>query len=221
MPLEVIGAGHGRTGTFTLKTALDRLGLGPCYHMSECVVHEHFAVWERVFDDKEPMDWEEVFKGYRSTCDAPSIFVYRELAERYPNAKVVLTVRDPESWWRSVSATVHAGRKSSESTHASVNRVFAKAEQYRKRHGGPPDFVHLDHDEAIAAFNRHSEEVRRRIAPERLLVYEVKQGWEPLCKFLGVPVPATPFPVTNSTEDYLTRMRSMTAQGTGPGSSSS
>jgi hypothetical protein len=89
MPLEVIGAGHGRTGTNSFKTALNELGFGPCHHMRELIFQhpERFALWERVFDDKEPVDWEEVFLGYRSTIGAPSVLVYRELAEQYPKAK--------------------------------------------------------------------------------------------------------------------------------------
>jgi Sulfotransferase domain len=204
MPLKVIGAGQGRTGTHSLKLALNQLGFGPCHHMTECIQHpEQFAMWERVFETKAPVDWEEVFRGYRSTCDAPSVLVYRELAKHYPEAKVILTVRDPESWWRSVSATIHAGRKLDQSAESPINRMFAKARVYLARHGGAPDFVELDHEAAIAAFNRHTEEVRRVIPPERLLVYEANQGWEPLCKFLSVPLPATPFPLTNTTEQFL------------------
>lgn len=214
MPLEVIGAGQGRTGTHSLKLALEQLGFGPCDHMSELIFQhpERFRLWERVFEDEEPVDWEEVFRGYRSTVDAPSVFVYRALAELYPKGKVILTVRDPESWWRSASETVHASRKFGQSAESPINRLMARAEAYRKRHGGPPDFLGLDHDAAIAAFNRHNEEVRRVISPERLLVFEVKQGWVPLCQFLNVPVPATPFPLTNTTEEFQAFTRSLAAQ---------
>jgi hypothetical protein len=126
---------------------------------------------------------------------------------------VILTVRDPESWWRSAEATVHASLRSNELADSPLSRMNAKAKTYRKQHGGAPDVVGLDHDAAIAEFNRHNEEVRRVIPPERLLVFEVKQGWTPLCKFLGVPVPATPFPLTNTTDDYQALVRNLTAQG--------
>jgi Sulfotransferase domain len=128
MPLEVIGAGQGRTGTHSLKIALEQLGFGPCHHMMECIMHpEQFATWERVFEEKESVDWEEIFDGYRSTCDAPSLVVYRELADHYPDAKVILTMRNPESWWRSASATVHASRKFSQTSDSPINRMMEGA----------------------------------------------------------------------------------------------
>ena len=214
MPLEVIGAGSPRTGTASLKVALEQLGFGPCHHMGECFAHpEQFALWERVFEEKEPVDWEVVLKGYRSACDAPSVIVYRELAERYPKAKVILTTRDPESWWRSASATIISPeRQLGGAPDTPMVRMIGKAMAYRARHGVPPARM-SDREGAIAEFNRHNDEVRRAIAPERLLVYEVKQGWEPLCKFLGVPVPDTPFPLTNTTEEFQTRIRNLSAQG--------
>jgi len=215
MPLEVIGAGQGRTGTHSLKVALEQLGFGPCHHMIELVQHpEQFAIWERVFEEKERPDWETVFKGYRSACDAPSVLVYKELAKRYPNAKVIHTVRDPESWWRSASATVlNARRNFAELRDTPMARMFEKAAGYRARHGGAADILQLDHETAIAEFNRHNEEVAKVIEPERLLVYEVKQGWAPLCKFLGVPIPSTSFPLTNTTEEFQARLRNLNAQG--------
>ena len=213
MPLKVIGAGQGRTGTMSLKHALERLGFGPCHHMIELIQHpEQFPIWERVFEEKEPTDWEQVFSGYRSTCDAPSVMVYKELAARYPEAKVVHTVRDPESWWRSASATVlNARRNFAALSDTPMAAMFKKASAYRARHGGPPDILALDREAAIAEYNRHNAEVARVIPPERLLVYEVKQGWEPLCKFLGVPVPEAPFPLTNTTEEFQARLRNINA----------
>jgi len=213
MPLEVIGAGSPRTGTASLKVALEQLGFGPCHHMGECFAHpEQFALWERVFEEKEPVDWEVVLKGYRSACDAPSVIVYRELAERYPKAKVILTTRDPESWWRSTQATVtqasaHAAQVGPENP---VVKMMIKLTEYRARRGiGRP----MEHDAAIADFRRHNEEVRRVIAPERLLVFEAKQGWAPLCKFLNVPVPDAPFPHANTTEQFQAGMRERLAKG--------
>jgi Sulfotransferase domain len=213
MPLKVIGAGLGRTGTMSLKYALEQLGFGPCHHMIELIGHpEQFKTWERVFDD-EPLDWEDVYAGYNSAVDAPTCFVYRALAERYPGAKVILTVRDPESWWRSASATVMANfRQADEQSSGQQDaeqpmvKMQAKLAGYLARRGSPRGRP-TDHDGAIAQFERHNAEVRRVIAPERLLVYEVKQGWAPLCAFLGVPVPGAPFPHSNTTEEFLTRVR--------------
>ncbi len=137
MPLNVIGAGIGRTGTQSLKFALEQLGAGPCHHMIEVFRHpEQFALWEQVFDER-PLDWEEVFAGYRSSCDAPSVFVYRELAEHYPSAKVILTTRDPESWWRSASATI-ISQSERTTGHAPqgdtpLEKMMAKAKAYQAR----------------------------------------------------------------------------------------
>src|ERR1700761_9233565 len=106
MSLQVIGAGFGRTGTMTLKTALEQLGLGPCHHMYEVILHpEQAPFWERATRG-ENVDWEEVFANYRSSCDWPSCAFYKELAERYPQAKVILTLRDPKAWFKSVSNTI-------------------------------------------------------------------------------------------------------------------
>jgi len=147
MPLNVIGAGIGRTGTQSLKFALEQLGAGPCHHMIEVFRHpEQFALWEQVFDER-PLDWEDVFAGYRSSCDAPSAFVYRELAERYPDAKVILTTRDPESWWRSASATILSVRRATGKApqDTPLGKMMAKATAYQARRGVvrdlPTDFT--------------------------------------------------------------------------------
>lgn len=207
MPLEVIGAGQGRTGTHSLKLALERLGVGPCHHMSELIQHpEQVSGWEDVFEDR-PVDWEEIFKGYRSAADAPTCFVYKELAERYPNAKLILTVRDPEAWWRSADATIMSGelRALQGATSHPMARLGPLIARFRARRG--LSFMReAGRDAAIAEFHRHNEEVQRVIPPERLLVYEVKQGWEPLCRFLGVDIPDTDFPHSNTTAEFRARV---------------
>jgi hypothetical protein len=214
MPLNIIGAGMGRTGTHSLKLALDQLGVGPCHHMIELVQHpEQFALWERVFDE-QPVDWEEVFAGYRSSCDAPSALVYRELSEHYPNAKVILTTRDPESWWRSASATIMSPerRAGGAAQDTQIGKMMAKALAYQARRGVTRDYP-TDLATATAFLQRHNEEVRRVIAPGRLLVYDVKDGWGPLCRFLGLDVPSTPFPRTNTTEEFQARLGRLRPQG--------
>lgn len=207
MPLEVIGAGQGRTGTSSLKLALEQLGFGPCHHMSEIIAHpEQTTQWERVFDDA-PVDWEDVFRGYRSAVDAPTCWVYRELAERYPKAKVILTVREPESWWRSSQATVMSPeiREAQQNTGHPMAKLREKIAGFRARRGLSPRTT--DHDGAIAEFHRHNNEVRQTIAPDRLLTYDAKEGWAPLCAFLNVPIPQTPFPHANTTEEFRARIR--------------
>jgi Sulfotransferase domain len=197
MALDVIGAGLGRTGTTSLKFALEQLGFARCHHMSELIVHpEQSASWERAAAG-EPVDWEEILKGYRATTDWPACHFYKTLAERYPGAKVILSVRDPRRWFESTQATI-------------FNPEFLAATRTRPN-GGFVRNVLLsvfdgrmhDRDHLIEVYERHNAEVRRTIAPERLLVYEVSQGWEPLCRFLGVPVPASPFPRVNTTEDFV------------------
>lgn len=196
MPLEVIGAGLGRTGTTSLKLALERLGFGRCHHMSELILHPETApLWERAAAG-EPVDWEEVLAGYRATVDWPACHFYRELAARYPAARVILTLRDPQSWFRSTQATIlsneHLEAVEERPMAGFVNRAILPMFD-----GRPHDREH-----AIAVFEHHNAQVRRAIAPERLLVYEVAEGWEPLCRFLGVPVPREPFPRANTTEDF-------------------
>jgi hypothetical protein len=213
MPLKVIGAGQGRTGTHSLKLALEQLGLGPCHHMVEVIEHpEQYAYWERVFDD-EPVDWEEVYRGYNSAVDAPTCFVYRELAERYPDAKIILTMRDPEAWVRSTSATIMSPDiwNAQRMAQHPMSRLGPKLAGFHTRRGYPP-LRRDDRNAAIQDFQRHNGEVRKFIPPDRLLVYEVSQGWAPLCKFLGVPVPAEPFPHSNTTEDFRARVLAMTSR---------
>jgi hypothetical protein len=196
MPLALIGAGQGRTGTKSLQSALEELGFGPCYHGGDQVYAYRspgWQLWLRALKG-EPVSWDEVFGTYRATVDSPGCLFYRELAAKYPSAKVILTVRDPDSWFDSIHATF----------------LSPQAIQYFKETMGPEELelfekehfavfgTQLDRDSVIAAYKRHNAEVQRSIASDRLLVYEVTQGWEPLCGFLGVPVPPTPFPHAHS-----------------------
>jgi hypothetical protein len=211
MSLQVIGAGFGRTGTLSLKAALERLGFSPCYHMTEVIAHpEQAGFWDRAARG-ETMDWKDVFSSYKASVDWPSCAFYKELAAYYPKAKVILSLRDPKSWYKSVSETIMR----------SMNGPVVLPDG--RRMGPPGDFVellvgektfHKDFSEAnmIAVYERHNEEVKRTIPPERLLVFEAKQGWEPLCRFLDVPVPSDPYPKSNTTEEFKTRFRAAQQQ---------
>jgi hypothetical protein len=202
MPLSVIGAGFGRTGTLTLKSALEELGFGPCYHMAEVLKNPAAPAWWEAAYDGEAVDWEQVFEGYSATVDWPGATFYRQLAEAYPQAKVVLSVRDPEAWFNSTQATIfndEIQKKFHQITAMiSPGHMQMAAKVVRGRFGGE---IH-DKERLIRAFNEHNGEVRRTIPAERLLVYEVSQGWEPLCAFLEVPVPATPMPSANSSDEF-------------------
>jgi Sulfotransferase domain len=206
MTIKVIGAGFGRTGTSSLKDALEELGFHKCYHMREIIDQpQHAKIWRAAAKGK-PVDWDALFQGYQATVDWPGCTFYRELMQRYPDAKVLLSVRDPERWHASAMNTIYWIRQ---------NSLLA---QLRRFMPGMRDItIMLDdivwdgtfHDRfadkpyAMAVFRQHNEEVKRVVPPERLLVYDVKDGWEPLCRFLGVPVPSDrPFPHTNDTAAF-------------------
>lgn len=194
MTLSVIGAGFGRTGTMSLKLALEQLGFGPCYHMVEVFKNPKAPGYWEAAADREPVDWDEVFAGYGATVDWPNATFYRELAEAYPQAKLVLTVRDPQAWFASTQATIfkHDFNLQPGDFGRMTSKVIGRLFDQRM------------HDEAhcIEVYNRHNETVQRVIPAERLLVYDVSEGWAPLCNFLGAPVPDTPMPKANSTEDF-------------------
>lgn len=194
MTLRVIGAGFGRTGTLSLKLALEQLGFGPCHHMTEVFKNPASIGWWLDAADDKP-DWNRIFHGYDSAVDWPAATFYATLAEVYPDAKVILTERDPEAWFASTQATIFP-RATPPDTDVPFDRMF------RRVIGALFDNRMRDHDHVIDVFNRHNAEVRRRIAPHRLLVYDIAQGWEPLCGFLGVAVPAAAMPKANSREEF-------------------
>lgn len=204
MTLAVIGAGFGRTGTLSLKIALEMLGLGPCYHMMEVFKNPgHAALWSAAADGD--VDWEKLFTGYQSTVDWPSTFFWRELTEVYPNAKVILTLRSTESWIKSTTSTIFKVMAAEDGTeeppHVIGSRNMAKKLVFERTFGGNVE----DHAHLAKVYEAHIEEVKRTISADRLLVYESREGWEPLCKFLGIPVPAMPYPKVNTTEEFQAR----------------
>jgi Sulfotransferase domain len=196
--LEVIGVGYGRTGTLSLKAALERLGFGPCYHAVEFMRHpEHQARWEPAFRGNPR--WAEVFAGYRSTVDFPGTAFWRELVDAYPEAKVILTVRDTEQWYASMRETflAAAGPEGQAPIPSAGGGVFGEGEDWFQMMADLQD-----EQTAIADFERHIDEVRGHVPGHRLLVYEVGQGWKPLCDFLGVHVPDESFPRLNDAEAF-------------------
>ncbi len=212
--MQVIGAGLPRTGTLTQKLALERLGVGPCYHWVNLISDLNAVeLWHRALDGEDVL--EEIFAGHRSTVDWPGGFFYRELAERYPQAKVLLSVREPESWEHSYRETIwNFTRGDSLISHLSDARreVDPRWRRYlelvqrmlwseRSPFGGGDEAAAM-----IAQMRSHNEAVRAAIAPERLLVWQVTEGWEPLCEFLELPVPDEPFPHANDTETFRGRV---------------
>ena len=203
MTLSVVGAGVGRTGTLSLKLALEQLGFAPCYHMKE-IFEKHFdhvAEWERAADGK-PVDWRALFAEYRAAVDFPVAAFYSEIASFFSQSKVILTIRDSEAWYKSFIDTIRMP--------LTVELPPPLAEWSRMVRRTIVDRVfdgHLDDkDHVIACFERHNAAVEASVPAERLLVYDVKQGWEPLCAFLGTDVPQQPFPRTNSTEEWWERI---------------
>jgi len=195
MSLKVIGAGLPRTATWSQKLALERLGFGPCYHMSEALEHpDHWPLWVKAAGG-EAVNWEEIFRGWGSTTDAPACHFYRELAAFYPEAKVLLSVRDEEKWFASTQNTILSDAVAGfHGARGSLQMVEAVG-------WGTDPRLH-DRDWMIDRYRSHNAAVRRDIPAERLLVYDVSEGWGPLCRFLGVPVPDEPFPRVNSTDDF-------------------
>ena len=208
--MKVIGAGFGRTGTWSLKAALEKLGFGPCYHMTEIFAHpQHADVWSAAARG-EPADLEAVLEGYEATLDWLACTRYEELMERYPQAKVLLSVRDPERWYESTRSTVYEFNMLLDSSRTArlifgLLSLFAFGGFAGVKSSMPHDVIwdgtfdgrFEDKPYAIEVFEQHNGEVKRRVPPERLLVYEVKEGWGPLCEFLGVPEPEEPFPHLN------------------------
>lgn len=220
--LAVIGAGFGRTGTLSLRVALERLGFAPCDHMSHSFEHpERFALWLDALARKragQPIDWRPLLDGYRATVDWPGAYFWRELVAAHPEAKVVLTVRDPERWYDSTAATIWAVKQERTGSPAGrlgtwlVGVVHPGVGRGLRVVGatvwdGALEGRFADRDAALAIFRDHIAAVQATVPADRLLVFEVAQGWAPLCAFLGVPVPDEPFPRVNDAADFARRQR--------------
>jgi len=204
MSLRVIGAGLGRTGTASLKVALEQLGVGRCYHMREVMVNSRDAdLWIRAADGNP--DWDQLLGDWGATLDYPACSFWREQADYYPSAKILLSTRDANKWFESTQATIFSPAWVGWTKNSALGEFFEKA-VWNNLEGR----IH-DREFMVPYFERYVEDVVETVPKERLLVYEVKQGWEPLCEFLGVPVPGTPFPRVNTREDTLRALESMIA----------
>lgn len=207
--MKIIGAGLPRTGTSSLKAALERLGFGPTYHMFELLGNpEHAERWRPVLNQETP-DWERVFAGYDSALDFPASIYWQELAEAYPDAKVILTVRDPHRWHQSISSMAPQAPADGdpatmadqmpERMRAMVDLMPLMNEAAQRMLGA--DFTlgsQMDEQKAVEIFERHVENVRSTLPADRLLVFQASDGWGPLCEFLGVEAPADePYPHLN------------------------
>jgi hypothetical protein len=200
MTMRVIGSGLGRTGTKSLKEALELLLGAPCYHMMECFGHpEHPAQWHRAITGDD-VDFDELLDGYAATVDWPSAACWKELAETYPDAVILHSERPADAWFRSADRTILEGFKKPRSewdppgTNDWWDMALAMFE------GFTPDF--LDRDAAMAAVDAWNADVRASAPADRLVIWETGAGWEPICTALDLPVPDEPFPHTNTTAQF-------------------
>ncbi len=202
MSLKIVGAGFGRTGTHSLKIALETLGFGPCYHMYELVKNEsHIERWKQAANGGLA-DWEAVFGNYHSAVGWPTCTYWRELLSEYADAKIILTVRDPEEWYDAAISTIFKaigiGRQLKDQKRRSRCEVSGKIILDRTFSGR-----HEDKHFVIDKYLDHIEEVRSATSKRQLLEFDVSEGWEPLCKFLNVQVPQIDFPETNTRKEFL------------------
>jgi hypothetical protein len=200
MTLSVFSAGFGRTGTMSLKLAIEELGLGPCHHMDEVLKNpeEQIPLWNAAYAGRP--DFDAIYRGYAAAVDWPTAAYWRELAAHYPEARVILSSRSADSWVNSISQTILAILKAPETWPEPARPWLEMVTDVvvRRSLGGSTDAEGL-----LAAFRAHEAAVKAAIPPDRLLVFDVREGWEPLCRFLGKPVPATPFPRTNTKEEFF------------------
>jgi hypothetical protein len=194
------------------KVALEQLGFGPCYHMSDSFQKaEHVQVWLSA-KEAAPVDWGALFAGYEAALDWPSSTFYRQLMVAFPDAKVVLNVRNAGAWYESMAESLHALIEkpppglSPTSSYVRLARGIIWDGTFGGKFG--------DRAHAISVYERHNEDVQKRVPSDRLLVFEVGEGWGPLCAFLGVPAPQDrPFPRTNDRQTLMTLVPQLIAMG--------
>jgi hypothetical protein len=194
--LQVVGAGVGRTGTHSLKIALEQLLGGTCHHMTEVFSHpEELPAWIDAANGR-PVNWEQMMQGYTAQVDWPGASFWPELAAANPDALVLLSVRDPDSWFTSCSNTIFEGMVAMQ--QQGNEWMDAMRTLMRERFSDQL----TDRAAMIAAFERHNEAVRAGVPEKRLLEWTASDGWEPICDRLGIPVPSEPFPKTNTTDEF-------------------
>jgi len=213
--LKVIGAGFGRTGTTSLKAALEQLGFSKCHHMAEVARSQRQVTFWQTLANGGTVDWDEVFDGYAASCDWPSCTYWEELARHYPDAKIVLSVRDEGRWYDSVAATIYPASFLVPQWIVRLVPPFARfnrmviASVWEGVFGGRFD----DREHALDLYRRHVAHVKETARPDRLLVFQAVEGWEPLCRFLDVPVPEGPYPHLNDGAQIKRAIRIARAAG--------
>ena len=224
MTLKIIGAGLARTGTMSLKNALEILGIGQCFHVIELLKEPSRLNY---LDAKNPAgsdNWNAFFNGFNAAVDYPACYYYDTLLQQNPDAKVILTVRDAKAWYASVRDTVYRGKPKGVKDVARLMKNLVFSADMRKV---APVFMYNDKiiwqgqfqsnfdDQAFAIkiYQQHIEEVKRTVPSDQLLIYEVKDGWEPLCLFLDRPIPSVPFPHSNAKTEFNRKMDRLLIDG--------
>ena len=208
MALKVLGAGFGRTGTLSLKYALEELGFGPCHHMMEVMRDPKQNEWFYRISQGDRVEWGEVFADYSSAVDWPSASYYAELIEVFPDAKVILSVRDPDSWYKSVKDTIF---NVVPNIPHWVQAIFPRSKKIAILieeivWQGVFNGRFNDRQYAIDVYEKNTEAVMASVPSDRLLIHSAKEGWEPICKFLEVPVPETEYPWVNDSKSQRRRI---------------
>ncbi|HKP89676.1 MAG TPA: sulfotransferase [Thermoleophilaceae bacterium] len=209
MALRVVGAGLGRTGTASLKLALERLLGAPCYHAYE-LTNQHLdqvPMWHEAVRGKEP-DWDHIYRGYAATVDWPGASFWRPLSRAYPDALVLLSTRDTDEWFRSADATIieftrRNGEQEVAAWEPEMQAWYSMVLELFETRFTPAPF---EERAAKQAYERHNSEVRAEVPADRLLEWQPGDGWAPLCERLGVPVPDEPFPHINLTDTWRAGM---------------
>lgn len=212
--MKLIGAGFGRTGTMSLKAAIERLGAGPCYHMIDLIKDPSRLHHWQAATRGEQVDWTVALDGYEATIDWPGCTFYDQMMAQWPDAPVLLNIREPEAWYESCLNTIHAVKEAAKSAPPAGGgndgggqppppevMQFVGQIIWEREFGGFERFRE-DRAAAIDVFERHNEAVRAAVPADRLLVYEIGEGWEPLCELLDAPVPDEPFPHLNDTASF-------------------
>lgn len=202
MAIEVLGAGFGRTGTNSLKLALEELGFGPCYHMHEVAKNNgHVDLWNDAIQ-KGDFDAETLYENYQSAVDWPTVTFLPFLLKKYPEARVILTLRDPGEWYESAKCTVFDAMLSGDlNPNIDARRRVAMSRRLILEQTFSEKY--LDKEHCIGVYKKHIESVIDAVPKERLLKYSVTDGWDSLCRFLDAPIPKVPFPVTNDRKSFL------------------
>ncbi len=204
MTLKIIGTGVGRTGTHSLKLALTALNCGPCYHMDEVLPRLPTALplWQAAAQGNP--DFGALYDGYQSAVDWPTAGFFRELVAAYPNAKFIHTVRSAESWASSFSETIQRLIAGKEHAPEALRPLLQMSQRVVEKTGFS---IEATPERLARDFVAHTEAVRAVIPEKQLLIFEVEDGWEPLCEFLDLPVPDTAYPRTNNRADFWERIQ--------------